>query len=320
MHKILPFLLMICAAAAGAGEAHRIRALMLWLPQAEFAGFYMARADRLYEEAGLKVEIDHPTADEEIFDTLAGGEADVIVGWPLAALSRAAAGEDVVNIGQLARRSALMLIARRSSGIDTPEDIAGHRVGLWPSESLQSTLLSFFDHYGVDDYTVVPVYTNADLFLYGGVDVTVGVRYDEYYRIYAAGIDPEELTLFYLNDLFPRLVDDGLYCKQRTYRDNPEAYRKFLEATLEGWRRAFADPERALELVRRECAAAGVPYSRVHQRWMLDAMKMLIFPEGETNDGAFLREYFDECMKLLDADAPEVTFETFAAARQEDGP
>ncbi len=301
------FAALLCRAEGG----YAIRARMLWLPQAEFAGFYQARADRLYEKAGLDVVISHPAPDEEIFDTLQDGGADVIVGWPLSALRRSAAGEDIVNAGQLAQRSALMLIARKSSGISRPQEMSNHRIGLWPSASLQSTLLSFLAHYNVKDYRVIPVYTSADLFLYGGVDVTVGVYYDEYYRIRAAGIDAGELETFYLNDLFPKLVDDGLYCKRNTYEADPAAYRRFLAATLEGWRRAFANPSRALELVEEECRRANIPYSRGHQRWMLEGMRLLIAPAGEANDGTFRRDSYDECMKLLNMTQAPISYETF---------
>lgn len=306
--------------AGSAETAFRVR--MLWLPQAEFAGFYLAAEDGLYEQANLRVKIEHPRPDEEIFDTLKNGEADLIVAWPLAALCRAAAGDDLVNAGQLARSSALMLIARQSSGINRPEDMANRRIGLWPTPSLQSTLLSFLAHYGVHRYTVVPVYTNVDLFLYGGVDVTVGVHYDEYYRLFAAGIDPEALTVFRLNDAFPKLVDDGLYCTRQTYEADPEALDRFLAATLEGWRRAFADPGRALRIVRRRCRENGVPYSYAHQRWMLNSMKALIFPNGDRHDGQLDRASFDECLRLLKLDAPAVTYASFApaaAAKEKEG-
>jgi len=42
-----------------------------------------------------------------------------------------AEGTRVVNIAQIMQRSALMLVAKKSSGIRTPQDMNGKKVGLW---------------------------------------------------------------------------------------------------------------------------------------------------------------------------------------------
>ncbi len=292
---------------------------MLWLPQAEFAGFYVAAADGLYDRAGLRVTVDHPSPNEELFDTLRDGGADLIVGWPIAALERAAAGEDVRNVGQLARRSSLMLIARRDSGISVLEDIRGRRVGLWPAPSLRAPMKVFLAHYDVRDYSVLPVLTNADLFLYGGVDATSAVYYDEYYRIRAAGIDPGELICFPLNSAFPRLVDDGLYCRSPLVKAHPRALLRFREATLEGWRRALADPARALGLVKARCREVGFFFNPPHQRWMLEAMGKLIFPPGEERHrGEFRRDEFDQVADIIKLDRERLRYENFAPSLQEE--
>lgn len=290
------------------------RMRMLWLPQTEFAGFYVAKADGLYEQAGVKMELDHPNPEDDIFDSLLDGAVDIIVGWPLPALSKVCQGADLVNMGQIAQKSGLMMIARKSSGIVHPADISGHRVGLWMAPTLKLTAHVFLDHYKIKDCTFLPVMTNVDLFLYGGVDITIGVYYDEYYRIYGAGINPEELVVFYLNDTFPELVDDGLYCKGTVYQKNPERYNQIREASLEGWRRAFAQPERAFALTEQECVKAGIHFNIAHQRWMLRVMQKLVFPEGETNTGVLTPKSFEEAMQILNLDSKAVQYEQFVPA------
>lgn len=292
-------------------ELPTLRMKMLWLPQAEFAGFYKALEDGLYEKAGVHILLDHPRPEEDIFDTLKKEKTDIIVAWPIPALQRVEAGDDLVNIGQIAQDSALMFIARKTSGILQPGDISGHRVGLYVAPSLQAPFRAFLDYHGVDQYKILPILSNVDLFLYKGVDITAGVYYDEYYRIYGAGIDPDELVSFDLHDVFSELVDDGLYCLRKTWDRYPDLCRKIRAATLEGWRRAFADQKQTLDLVRKRCEKDGVFFDIAHQRWMLSQMKELIFPEGIENNGILNKATFDELLTMLDFPEGKIVYEQF---------
>lgn len=284
---------------------------MLWLPQAEFAGFYRAQADHLYDKAGVNVVLEHPRPEEELFDTLVQKRCDLIVAWPIPAIKRASAGDDIVHVGQISNDSALLLIARKRSGISKPKDISGHRVGFWVAPSLQAPFLAFLSHYKVSRYKILPVLVNVDLFLYGGVDVTVGTLYDEYYRLFSVGIDPGELVCFDLNEAFPALVDDGLYCLRSTFEKNREAIAKIREATMEGWRRAFADKHGTLELVRQECQKAGIVFNLAHQRWMLSVMEEQIFPKDKAGSEYLTRTAFDEIIQILHLKKETLSYEKF---------
>ncbi|MDO5581465.1 MAG: ABC transporter substrate-binding protein [Planctomycetia bacterium] len=313
---LLIFALPLCLQAA---DPPVLRMKMLWLPQAEFAGFYRALEDGLYEQAGVHLLLEHPRPEEDVFDTLQKEETDIIVAWPIPALQRMEAGEDLVNIGQIAQNSALMFIARKSSGILQPGDISGHRVGLYVAPSLQAPFRSFLDYHGVENCKFLPILTNVDLFLYKGVDITAGVYYDEYYRIYGAGIDPDQLVCFELQNVFSELVDDGLYTLRKTWTKYPDLCKKIRSATLEGWRRVFADPKRGLELVRKYCEKDGVFFDIAHQRWMLSQMKNLIFPEGRENSGILSRASFDELMIMLAFPEGKIVYERFVPEMQKGG-
>lgn len=288
-----------------------IRIKLLWRPQAQFAGFYMAQADGLYEKAGVKVILNHAQQGEDVLDSLKEGKTNISVAWPVSAMQRAARGEDVVNIGQLTQSSALMLIARKESGIVKPEDIAGHRVGLWIAPSLKRPFEAFFRHYKITDYTEAPVLARVDMFLYKGVDVISCMEYNEFFQIYCAGIDEEDLVCFYLNDTFSGWVDDGLYCKSSFYKLNPAACRAITAATLEGWRRAFGNPRRALEIIKSRCSENDEPFDFAHQRQMLVHMKNIVFPQGANNSGVMSEDSFKQIQDTLKPEANELKYNQF---------
>ncbi len=285
---------------------------MLWLPQAEFAGFYVAEAEGLYEKAGVNVELVHPRPDEDIFDTLQKKRVDMVVAWLGSALDRVKNGDDLVSVAQPHRSSALMLIARRGSGLRAPADISGRRVGMWIAPSLRTPIRRYFEHHKIRNCRILPVLTTVDLLLYGGVDVTAGVEYDEYYRLYMAGIDFEDLTVFRLRDTFPALADDGLFCRREFQARRAEDCRKIRAATMAGWRRAFRDKKRTLEIVREVCAKHRIPFNSAHQRWMLDVMENLVFPAGpDAYDGILERGAYEQALEMNGLSREFMTYEHF---------
>ena len=61
---------------------------MKWVPQAQFAGYYVAAAKGYYKAEGLDVTIKPGGPDVSPVQVLAGNQADAIVNWMPDALGR----------------------------------------------------------------------------------------------------------------------------------------------------------------------------------------------------------------------------------------
>ena len=72
-----------------------------WVPQAQFAGYYVAQAKGFYKDAGLDVTIKPGGPDVNPSQLIAGGGADVIVDWMPDALAAREKGVPLVNIAQV---------------------------------------------------------------------------------------------------------------------------------------------------------------------------------------------------------------------------
>ena len=59
------------------------------------------------------------------------GKVDFALMWLSNAIQLKAKGAPIVNIAQIVNRSALMLISRKSSGINSPMDMNGKKIGIW---------------------------------------------------------------------------------------------------------------------------------------------------------------------------------------------
>jgi NitT/TauT family transport system substrate-binding protein len=247
-----------------------------WKPQAQFAGFYAAKEKGFYEKHGIDLTFlqGGPASPSSAF--LAEGKADFVTMWLSNAIRMRARGQRIVNIGQMMQRSALMLVAKKSTGIHRPEDVNGKKVGLW-GEDFQIQPRAFFKKYNLH-VKVIPQSYSVNLFLRDGVEVASAMWYNEYHTIVNAGVNRDELTLFFFHDHGLNFPEDGIYTLEKTFNKDPALSCAFVKATIEGWSYAFDHPDEALDIVLKYTAQAKIPVNRVHQKWMLNRMKDLIAP------------------------------------------
>jgi NitT/TauT family transport system substrate-binding protein len=205
-------------------------------------------------------------------------------------------GAPIVQAAQLVQRSSLMIVAMRASGINAPRDMDGEKVSVWPGDVLLQPQ-AFFKLYDVHPQ-MVPQGSSINLFLRGGVVAAVAMWYNEYHTIIDAGVDPDELTTFFFYDHGLNFPEDGIYCRASLAAE--PACAAVAQASIEGWRYAFAHPEEALDIVMKYIAAAHLPANRVHQRWMLARMHDVIAPADEPIAlGTLRREDFDRVARVL---------------------
>ena len=267
-YKSLAFIFLMSIVLMASAEKPKIVFGAQWLPQAQFAGYYVAYDQGFYEDAGIDVEIIHPTVTVNTLEYLISGRADVVSLFLITAINDRFAGTELINIGQLSQHSAIMFVSKKESGIESIEDFDGKRVGVWMS-GFQEIPYSLMADKRLD-VEWVPILSTVNLFLMGGLDAMTVMWYNEYKQIYLAGVDHEELNTFFMADYDYDVPEDGLYVLEHTLEEKSEELQAFLEATLRGWDYAAENREYALELVVQIMRDAHIPASYAHQRWMLD--------------------------------------------------
>ncbi len=275
-----------------------MRLILQWSPQAQFAGFFVARDKGLYTKLGLDLEIIAGGPDKIVSDYLDSGRAEFGTMFLATAMERRAAGMPLVNIGQLLHHSSLMLIARADSGVATLADLDRKKVSIWANE-FQIPTRMLFDQAGVE-VEFIPLASSMELFLRGAVSATSAMWYNEYHTILAAGVRKDELHPFFFKDTSYDFPEDGLYCLEDTLKENKAAAKAILEATLAGWKYAFAHEQEALEIVSRAMTDARLPVNKAHQRWMFHRMRDLMLRDGVVADnGVLSRETFSTVSRQL---------------------
>ena len=118
-------------AAAAAQAADQVTLQLKWVAQAQFAGYYVAKAKGFYKEVDLEVTIVPGGPDLAPPQALANGSADVAIDWMPSALAAREKGVGMVNVAQPFKRSGLEMTCRAETGIKVPADFKGRTVVVW---------------------------------------------------------------------------------------------------------------------------------------------------------------------------------------------
>lgn len=254
----------------------------LWSPQAQFAGYYVALDKGIYARHGIDLKILRAGPGHSPAEDLQKGAADFAVLWLSTALEHRSAGIELVNLAQTSQQSSMLLVSKKTAGIQSIAGMDGKKVGLWEGD-ISIPPRALFAKHNIKIREVRQSHT-VNLFLRGGIDVTSAMWYNEYHTMLISGIDPEELNVIFLKDQDMNFLEDGIYTMQKTLHQDPELAAAFVAASLEGWRYAFDHPGEALDIVLKYMREAHLPANRMHQKWMLERMRDLmtpVHPEGK---------------------------------------
>lgn len=99
---------------------------------------------------------------------------DLLIG----AMSLAAKGAPVINIGQIFQTTALALITKKSTNINSPQEMDKKKVGVWPG-LFQVPPIVMFRRLKVAPVTQIQKFSMVE-FIEGKVDVASAMTYNEY--------------------------------------------------------------------------------------------------------------------------------------------
>ena len=258
-------------------QAQRIVFTPQWTPQAQFAGYYVAFDKGFYKEAGLEVDIQHPSASYSAFNRLLEGSSDMITQQLVQAVVEIDRGMPLVNVLQTSQQNGLMLVSRVDS-IRTIQDLKEKKVGVWKVGF--GELAFIMDSEKELGIKWIPFLQGTNLYLIGALDATLAMSYNEYLQLKVSGHEDKPFIRF--SDTEYNFPEDGLYVTMDFYQKNKKHVQAFAEATRRGWEWAHEHPEEALSIVMRWAKKENVHTNEIHQRWMLEEILRLQCPRGKT--------------------------------------
>lgn len=263
--------------------------LPYWVSTAQFAGYFVAKEMGIYKKFGIDLEIIPYQPFYTSSDLIKNGKADFAALWLINALQLRESGVEIVNIAQFSTRSSCMLVTKKSSGIDKIEKMNNEKLGVWVGFELQPQTL--FKKYKLN-VEIIPIGSTNNLFLKDGVKITIANWFDEYHSIINSGYDSTELNTFFFADYGLNFLEDGIYCLSDKMKKDPKLCSDFVKATAEGWRIAFENQDKALDIVIAYAKKSNLPVNRIHQKWMLERYKDLYYHNNQFSTLLSKKDYF----------------------------
>ncbi len=274
--------------AAAAGELTPVTLQLQWVTQAQFAGYFAAVDQGFYEAEGLEVEIAEGAVDIVPQQVVASGEAEFGLAWVPKALVSNEEEADLVNIAQVFQRSGTLEVSWADSGITTPADWEGKRVGTWGfgNEFELTAALEKFD-VNVDGELVQQPF-DMSLLLNDELDAAQAMTYNEYAQVLETEnpetgelYTPEDLSVIDFNDpdVGTAMLQDAVWV-QRSWLDDPanqDIAARFLRASFRGWVYCRDNFQPCVDIV----LAAGPALGASHQTWQLNEINKLIWPSPD---------------------------------------
>jgi NitT/TauT family transport system substrate-binding protein len=320
-------LLAVASPDEGAGQAaDRVTLQLKWVTQAQFAGYYAAKAQGFYAAEKLDVTIRPGGPDIVPEQVVAGGGAQFGIDWLPSLLSARDQGAPLTNIAQVFVYSGMREIAFKTSGIKGPADLRGRKVAVWFGGN-EFELLATLEKYKIDrnkDVTLVQQPFDMNLLLGKQVDAAAAMTYNEYRQVLDAGVKPEDLVVIDFNREGTAMLEDGIFVRADWLRDarHKAIAARFLRASLKGWQTCRDRPAECVELVLKESPVLG----RAHQTWMMTEVNKLVWgppapksPLGRMDPQAF-KQTAEIALKFgvikKAADAGAYTHEIWEMARK----
>jgi putative hydroxymethylpyrimidine transport system substrate-binding protein len=265
-----------CGGGGAEPGAPRGATLVLdFTPNAVHSGLYAARDEGLYEDAGVRLQIQPPGESTDAPKLLASGRAEfAILDIHDLGIARER-GVDLVGLAPIVQRPLAAVLARADGPVHRPRDLEGHRVGVTGLPSDEAVVESEVAADGGDPAEVeeVTIGFNAISALAAAkVDAATGFWNAEGVALRRQGVP---LRIFKVDRFgappYPELI---LTTSRQTLDDEPELVDAVVDATRRGYEFTEDDPGAALD----DLLAADPSLDREEQQAQLKVLLPVLHP------------------------------------------
>ena len=243
----------LALAIAGPAQAQAGKPMKLTLnflaggPQ---AGFMYAKALGLYQKAGIDLTIEEGRGSGTTAQLVATGSTDVGFADAPAAMQLRSKGAPVKVVAPVLQTNGFAIISLEDANIRKPADLVGKRVAVQAGTAQTVLLNAILATNGIDPQKFNTVTIDPSAF--------VGALIEKKVDAILGGADFQSVQLrdrgFKVHDIFYRdvgvpTVGLSIIARDDRIAADPELYRKFIAASLEGWDAARKNPAAASDAV-----------------------------------------------------------------------
>jgi NitT/TauT family transport system substrate-binding protein len=239
--------------ANGTGELTKIRLPMGYIPNIQFAPFYVAIQKGYFREAGIEIDFDYKFETEGV-KLVGAGELPFAIVSGEQVLPARAQGLPVEYVAAWYQQFPVSVVAKSELGILIPQDLKGKKIGLpglFGATYVGLRALLHAAKMSESDVTLDSIgFNQVDLMAAGQQDIVVGYAENEPIQLRARGIPVTEIRVAD----YVQLASNGILASEKVIKENPALVRSFVGAFLKGLSDTIANPDEALQI-----SAAYIP-------------------------------------------------------------
>jgi NitT/TauT family transport system substrate-binding protein len=145
------------------------------------------------------------------------------------------------------------IIGRKSLGVSTPKDLEGKILGAPAPDGAYAQWPLLVKENGIDASKVtienVGFPVREPMLAAGKVHAITGFSFSSFINLKSKGVAEDDISLMLMSDYGLDLYGNTILVNPDFAKENPEAVKAFLRATVKGFRDVVADPEAAVEYV-----------------------------------------------------------------------
>ena len=224
-----------------------IRLPMGYIPNIQFAPFYVAVEKGYFKDAGIEIEFDYSFetngvklvgANELPFAVVSGEEVLIARGQ----------GLPVKYVAAWYQQYPVSVVAKSELGVIVPQDLKGKKIGLpglFGATYVGLRALLNAGKLKESDVTLDAIgFNQVDLMAAGQQDIVVGYTGNEPIQLRAKGVAVTEMRV---SD-YAELAANGILASEKVIAENPDLVRAFVGAFLKGLKDTINNPNEAFTI------------------------------------------------------------------------
>lgn len=218
-----------------------------YIPNIQFAPFYVAQSKGYYQASGLNVTFHHGFVND-VIGSMALGHDNFAFATGDEELVARSKHLPVVNVATIYQRYPVSLIVPANSSIHTLADLKGHTIGEpapYGATHIGLLALLYQAHLSPADVHITEIgFTQVTALLTHKFDAVVGYSNNEPIQLSNHGL---QVRTFNVSDYQP-LISNGIITTESILHDEPDVVRSFVQATIKGLKDVIANPQEAVQI------------------------------------------------------------------------
>ncbi len=249
---ILSLLLSVLVAACSSAtpepvELTHVRLPMGYIPNIQYAPYYVAVEKGYFADAGIEIEFDYSFETDGVALVGAGQLPFAVVSGEQVPMARAQ-GLPIVYVAAWYKDYPVSVVTKAESGISVPAALAGKKVGLpglFGANYIGFIALLNANGLSQDDLSLDAIgFNQVEALATDQEDAVVGYTANEPIQLTAQGYDVVE---FRVAD-YANLASNGIITNEMLLEENPELVRGMVAALLKGMDYTAQNPDEAYEI------------------------------------------------------------------------